>query len=143
MEYRVRSIAYLGEHLLARDVPIYRPPGGHAIYVDAKAFLPHIPPEKFPGQALAVELYLTGGIRAVEIGSVMFGRTDPDSGAFIPARNELVRLAIPRRVYTQSHMDYIIEVFEEIAAARDRIQGLEFDYRAQVLPHFTSTFKPL
>ncbi len=140
MQYRIRSTAYLGENLLNKGVPIYRPPGGHAIYVDAKAFLPHIPQEQFPGQALAVELYLKGGIRAVEIGSVMFGKKDNATGQFIPAKNELVRLAIPRRVYTQSHVDYIIEVFEEIAENRERCRGLKFDQRPEVLPHFTSTF---
>ena len=142
MNYRIRSTAYLGEHLLERGVPIYRPPGGHAIYVDAKNFLPHIPQEQLPGQALTVELYLTGGIRGVEIGSVMFGRNGPDGG-FIPAKNELVRLAIPRRVYTQSHVDYLIEVFEEIARSKERCRGLAFDERSEVLPHFTSTFKQL
>ena len=142
MQYRIRSTAYLGEHLLERGVPIYRPPGGHAIYVDAKNFLPHIPQEQLPGQALTVELYLTGGVRGVEIGSVMFGKQGADGG-FIPAKNELVRLAIPRRVYTQSHVDYLIEVFEEIAQNKDRCRGLAFDTRPEVLPHFTSTFKQL
>ena len=140
MQYRIRSTAYLGEALLKKGVPIYRPPGGHAIYVDAKAFLPHIPQEQFPGQALAVELYLSGGIRCTEIGSVMFGKKDAATGQFIPAKNELVRLAIPRRVYTQSHVDYIIEVFEEIAGNHERCRGLRFDKRPAVLPHFTSTF---
>ncbi|MBM4371607.1 MAG: tryptophanase, partial [Deltaproteobacteria bacterium] len=141
MQYRIRSTAYLGEHLQARGVPIYRPPGGHAIYVDARAFLPHIPQALLPAQALAVELYLEGGIRGVEIGSVMFGKPDPVSGALHPARNELVRLAIPRRVYTQSHVDYIVEVFEELARRRDDIRGMRFERRAEVLPHFTSTFQ--
>ena len=140
MQYRIGSTEYLGEHLLGKGVPIYRPPGGHAIYVDAKAFLPHIPQDQFPGQALAVELYITGGVRGVEIGSVMFGNKDAATGQFITAKNELVRLAIPRRVYTQSHVDYIIEVFEEIAENRERCRGLQFEHRPEVMPHFTSTF---
>jgi tryptophanase len=143
MHYRIRSTQYLGEHLNAVGVPTYQPAGGHAIYVDAKAFLPHIPAHQYPGQALTVAMYIEGGIRAVEIGSVMFGKEDPATGTFIPAPNELVRLAIPRRVYTQSHIDYVIEVMEMVAANRDKVRGLRFKYRAPVLPHFTSTFEPV
>jgi tyrosine phenol-lyase len=141
MHYRIRSTQYLGEHLNAVGVPTYQPAGGHAIYVDARAFLPHIPASQYPGQALCVAMFVEGGIRAVEIGSVMFGKEDPVTGAFVPAANELVRLAIPRRVYTQSHIDYVIEVMEEVAANRDQVRGLRFKYRAPVLPHFTSTFE--
>ena len=112
LQYRIRSVEYLGERLTAAGVPILRPPGGHAIYLNARTFLPHIAVEQYPGQSLAVELYRMGGIRSVEIGSVMFGTYRPD-GRLIPARMELVRLAIPRRVYTQSHIDYVIEVVVE------------------------------
>src|SRR5205823_1150337 len=105
LQYRIRSVAYLGEHLLAGGVQIVEPPGGHAIYMDAAAFCPHLPPEQFPGQTLLCALYRHAGIRAVEIGSVMFGRTDPETGETVHPPLELVRLAVPRRVYTQSHID--------------------------------------
>jgi tryptophanase len=141
MRYRVRSVEFLGERLLAAGVPIFEPPGGHAIYVDAKRMLPHLPPERFPGQALVGALYLEGGIRAVEIGSVMFGRRGP-GGEFVPAPNELVRLAMPRRVYTQSHVEYVIEVMTALANRREAIRGLRFANETTVLRHFTSTFEP-
>ncbi len=115
LQYRIRSVEYLGERLTRGGVPILQPPGGHAIYLNAKKFLPHIPVEQYPGQALVVELFRVGGIRSVEIGSVMFGKNDA-AGRLIPARMELVRLAIPRRVYTQSHIDYVIEVVLEVFA---------------------------
>ena len=118
LHYRIRSVAYLGEHLLAAGVQIVEPPGGHAIYIDAAAFCPHIPPAQFPGQALVCALYRHAGIRAVEIGSVMFGRVDPDTGEASHPPMELVRLAIPRRVYTQSHIDYVIEAAGEIFQKR-------------------------
>ncbi len=142
MRYRIRSVEFLGEHLVAAGVPIVEPPGGHAVYVDAGRFLPHIPPHEFPGQALVCALYLEGGIRAVEVGSVMFGRRGPD-GEFVPARNELVRLAIPRRVLTQSHVEYVVEVVLEIQKRRDEIRGLRFTREAPILRHFTSTFEPV
>lgn len=142
MRYRIRSVEFLGEHLAAAGVPIVEPPGGHAIYVDAGRFLPHIPPHEFPGQALVCALYLEGGIRAVEVGSVMFGRRGPD-GEFIPARNELVRLAIPRRVLTQSHVEYVVEVVLEVQKRREEICGLRFAREAPILRHFTSTFEPV
>ncbi len=142
MRYRIRSVEFLGEHLTALGIPIVEPPGGHAIYVDAGRFLPHIPPEQFPGQALVCALYREGGIRAVEVGSVMFGRREPD-GRFVPARNELVRLAIPRRVLTQSHVEYVVEVFQEIQKQREQIRGLRFVREAPILRHFTSTFEPV
>lgn len=139
MRYRIRATEYLGEHISKHGVPIFQPPGGHAIYIDAKRFLPHIPPHQFPGQALVAALYLEGGVRAVEIGSVMFGRWE--EGRFIPAKNELVRLAIPRRVYTQSHIDYVIEVVNEVFDHRDEIKGLKIVYEPPYLRHFTARFE--
>lgn len=141
LHYRVRSVEYLGEGLLRAGVPIIEPPGGHAIYIDAGAFLPHIPAEQFPGQALLCALYQHAGIRAVEIGSVMFGRTDPATGAAIRPAIELVRLAVPRRVYTQSHIDYVIEALAELATTRDRIRGLRIVEAPAVLRHFTAKFE--
>jgi tryptophanase len=140
LHYRIRSVEYLGEGLLKAGVPIIEPPGGHAIYIDAGAFLPHIPPEQFPGQALLCALYRHAGIRAVEIGSVMFGRGDPETGDVTHPPMELVRLAIPRRVYTQSHIDYVIEAMGELAAVKDRIKGLRIVEAPKVLRHFTARF---
>jgi tyrosine phenol-lyase len=117
--YRIRSVEYLAEKLIERGIPVLIPPGGHAVYLDAKRFAPHIPPEQFPGQSIVVELYRVGGIRSVEIGSVMFGRKDKETGKFIPHTMELVRLAVPRRVYTQSHIDYVVEVITEVYKNRD------------------------
>lgn len=133
LEYRIRSTAYLGEHLLKAGIQIVEPPGGHAIYIDAAAFCPHIPPEQFPGQALVCALYRHAGIRSVEIGSVMFGE------AGRPAM-ELVRLAIPRRVYTQSHIDFVIEAAAELFAERAKIRGLKIVQAPPVLRHFTAKF---
>jgi tyrosine phenol-lyase len=141
MQYRIRSTQYLGENLEKVGVPIFKPTGGHAIYINAKDFLPHIPAEQFPGQSLVVEMYIEGGIRAVEIGSVMFGKDHPETGEFLPARNELVRMAIPRRVYTQSHVDYVIEAMGNLATRKDAIRGLKFKKEAPILRHFTSTFE--
>ena len=129
LRYRIASTAYLGNHISAAGVPIVQPPGGHAIYIDARAFLPHIPPDQFPGVALAAELYLEGGIRSVEIGTLMF------AGA---AQMDLVRLAIPRRVYTQSHVDYLVEVIIEVFKNRERIRGMRLTYEAPFLRHFTA-----
>jgi tryptophanase len=143
LKYRIRSVAYLGENISAIGAPIFQPPGGHAIYIDAKAFLPHIPPHQYPGQALACELYLCGGIRACEIGSVMFGKIDPDSGEFEPAKLEMVRLAIPRRVYTKSHIDYVVECVEAVFHKREEIKGMRIVYEPPVLRHFTAQFQPL
>ena len=143
LKYRIRSVAYLGEHISAMGAPIFQPPGGHAIYIDAKTFLPHIPPHEYPGQALACELYLIGGIRTCEIGSVMFGKTDPINGEFEPAKLEMVRLAIPRRVYTKSHIDYVVECVEALYQKREEIKGMRIVYEPPVLRHFTSTFEPL
>ena len=138
--YRLASTRYLGDHIAQAGVPIVQPPGGHAIYIDAQAMVPHIPQSQFPGQALACELYLAGGIRSVEIGSVMFGRRDPQSGAETPAEMELVRLALPRRVYTQSHVDYLVEVIQAVQAAKDQIGGLAITYQPAALRHFTAKF---
>jgi len=134
LRYRIASTAYLGNHISEKGVPIVQPPGGHAIYLDAKAFLPHIPVEQFPGVALATELYLEGGIRSVEIGSLMFAAA---------ARMELVRLAIPRRVYTQSHIDYVVEIILKVFARREEIRGMRLTYEAPFLRHFTAHLEPL
>lgn len=142
LQYRLRSTEYLGEKITAVGVPIIEPPGGHAIYIDAKNFLPHIPPEQYPGQSIVCELYIEGGLRTVEIGSVMFGKYDKQ-GKLIPAMMELVRLAIPRRVYTQSHIDYVAEVVIEVFKNRDKLKGYEITYEAPMLRHFTAKFKPL
>jgi len=142
LEYRIRSVEYLGEKLVAAGVPIIEPPGGHAIYLDAKRFLPDVPQEQFPGQSITCELYIEGGIRAVEIGSVMFGKYD-DNGKLIPPPMELVRMAIPRRVYTQSHIDYLIEVILEVYKNRKSLKGYEITYEAPMLRHFTAQFTPV
>lgn len=142
LHYRISSAKYLGDLLMKNDIPILKPVGGHAIYIDAKAFLPNIPVENFPGHALVCELYKTGGIRAVEIGSVMFGKYDPN-GKMIPADMELVRMAIPRRVYTQSHIDYVAEVLEEIKKYKDRIKGVKIIEEPKFLRHFTAKFAPV
>ncbi|HED06909.1 MAG TPA: tryptophanase [Ignavibacteria bacterium] len=142
LQYRIRSVEYLGEKLIGAGVPIIEPPGGHAIYIDAKRFLPAIPLEQFPGQALTCELYIHGGIRAVEIGSVMFGKYDSE-GNLIPPPMELVRLAIPRRVYTQSHIDYVAEKIIEVYEKREQIKGLKITYQAPMLRHFTAKFEKI
>ncbi len=141
LRYRIRSTAYLGDKLAAAGVPAIRPSGGHAIYLDARALLPHIPPLQYPGIALAAELYVEAGIRGVEIGSVMFG-LHPD-GSESPATMELVRLAIPRRVYTQSHIDYVAEAVIAVAGARDRLRGYRIVRAPRVLRHFTAEFEPV
>jgi tyrosine phenol-lyase len=143
LTYRMRSTAYLGDGMRAAGVPIVEPPGGHAIYLDAGAFLPHIPPRAYPGQALACEIYLAGGIRSCEIGSVMLGRTDAATGQETPAAMELVRLALPRRVYTQSHIDYVVEVVTDVAARRNDLRGLTIVEQPATLRHFTARFAPL
>ncbi len=143
LQYRIRSIEYLGEKLLNEDVPIIEPPGGHAIYLDAKRFTPHIPPEQYPGQSIVCELYIEGGLRTTEIGSVMFGKYDKQTGKLIPAMMELVRLAIPRRVYTQSHIDYVAEVVTEVYKMRNKLKGYKIVYEAPMLRHFTARFQPL
>jgi tryptophanase len=141
LQYRLRSVAYLGEHLLKAGIQIVEPPGGHAIYIDAAAFCPHIPPAQFPGQALVCALYRHAGIRAVEIGSVMFGRVDPDTGESSHPPMELVRLAVPRRVYTQSHIDYVVEATVEVFRQRERMRGLRITAEPEALRHFTARFE--
>jgi len=134
LRYRIASTCYLGQHISGRGVPIVQPPGGHAIYIDAGRMLPHIPRRQFPGQALAVELYRHAGVRSVEIGSVMFGDK---------ARHELLRLAIPRRVYTQSHIDYVVEAILEVNERRQELRGLEIVAQPEFLRHFSARFRPL
>ena len=141
LRYRVRTNEYIGEKLTALGVPIVQPVGGHAVFVDARRFLPHIPPLEYPGQSLAVALYEHGGIRACEIGTVMFGQR-PD-GTEVAADMDLVRLAMPRRVYTQSHADYLVEVFEEVVRRRDSLRGLRIVSQPPQLRHFTARFEPL
>jgi tryptophanase len=131
----------MGEHLDSIGVPYLKPTGGHAIYLDAKAFAPHIPLEQFPGQAVACQLYLEGGIRSCEIGGIMFGRTDPETGKYLAPAMELVRLAFPRRVYTQSHFDYVLEVIEQVFKKRKTLKGFRFTYQAPYLRHFTAQFE--
>ncbi|MGD9092491.1 MAG: tryptophanase [Anaerolineales bacterium] len=143
LEYRLGQTAYLVERLLNAGIPVIEPPGGHAVYLDAKALFPHIPQGAFPGQAVSIELYLEGGIRGVEIGSVMFAFPDPQTGTIVYPKLELVRLAIPRRVYTQSHLDYVVVTLVDIAARRDEIGGYKFTYAPQLLRHFTARFEPL
>ncbi len=140
LRYRIRSTAYLGDALHAAGVPLVRPFGGHAIYLDARALLPHVPPLEYPGQSLAVELYRAGGIRGCEIGTVMFGR-HPD-GTETPAAMDLVRLAIPRRTYTQSHIDYVIEVVHDVAARAGELGGYRIVREPAALRHFSATFAP-
>ncbi len=141
LRYRVRCNEYIGERLLSLGVPIVQPVGGHAVFVDARAFLAHIPPLAYPGQALAVALYEVGGVRSCEIGSVMFGRQP--GGQELPARFDLVRLAVPRRVYTQSHADYLVEVFEAIARERTRLPGYRIVQEPKLMRHFTAQFARL
>ncbi len=134
LKYRIASTAFLGNRVASEGVPIVQPPGGHAIYLDARAFLPHVPPAQFPGVALAVELYLEGGIRSVEIGTLMFGEH---------AKMDLVRLAIPRRVYTQSHIEYVVEVILDVWRRRENIRGYELIHQSPFLRHFTARLRPI
>lgn len=140
LRYRIASTAYVGEHLRALGVPVLQPFGGHAVYLDGRRFCPHLADEQLPGWAVTVALYEEAGIRACEIGNVMFGRKTPEGSWQWPTL-DLVRLAIPRRVYTQSHMDYVVEAIGELFQRREQIQGLEFVYRNEVLPHFTARFR--
>jgi tyrosine phenol-lyase len=143
LRYRLASARYLGDGLLAAGIPIVRPPGGHAIYIDAGAFLPHIPPKQFPAQALGCALYEEGGIRGVEIGTLMFGGLDPATGKERTAALELLRLAIPRRVYTQSHIDYVVEVGKQVVELRESLRGFRIVEEAEHLRHFTARLAPL
>jgi tryptophanase len=142
LRYRAASTAYVVDRLLAAGVPVVRPAGGHAVYLDARRFLPHVPPLRFPGQSLAVELYREAGIRGCEIGTVMFGH-DPHTGEDRPAKWDLVRLAIPRRVYTQSHMDYVVEATLEVWRQRERLGGMRIVEAPRFLRHFSARFEPI
>jgi len=142
LAYRIGQTAYLSEKIKEKGVPIIEPPGGHAVYLDAGSLLPHISQSEFPGQALTAALYLEGGIRGVEIGSVMFAHPDPDTGEIIYPKLELVRLALPRRVYTQSHLDYVADTIENIIEKRDAIGGYKITYQPKLMRHFTCRFEP-
>jgi len=143
LSYRIAHTKYLADRLMEENVPILEPPGGHAVYLDARRFLPHIPQRELPGQALVCALYLEGGIRGVEIGSVMFARKDPETGEVIYPDLELVRLAIPRRVYTQAHLDYVVETCKRLYENREEIGGLCYTYAPELLRHFTARFEPV
>jgi tyrosine phenol-lyase len=142
LHYRIKSTTYLGEKLKEKGIPVVWPIGGHAVYIDAKKLYPNIPVNEYPGQALVCDLYIKGGVRCVEVGSVMFGKYD-ENEQLIPAQNELVRLAIPRRVYTQSHIDYVLEVFDEILEIQNQKHGYKITYEPQFLRHFTALFEKL
>jgi len=139
LRYRTEQTKYLGESLHALGAPVIRPIGGHAVYVIADKFLPHIAWDKFPAHALAIALYIEGGIRGVEIGSIMEGR-DPQTGENRKARQEFLRLAIPRRVYTKEHLDYVIEIFKTLINNKNKIRGVKFKYESPILRHFSSRF---
>ncbi|MBT3590469.1 MAG: tryptophanase [Candidatus Marinimicrobia bacterium] len=141
LHYRVSETRYLGEHLTEIGYPILQPPGGHAIYIDAKELLPHIPSLQYPGQSLSVEMYIAGGIRTVEIGSVMFGKVNQKTGEETPSEMELVRLALPRRTHTQSHIDYVIEVMKEIFKSKSKLAGYRIKKQPPFLRHFTANFE--
>jgi tryptophanase len=143
LAYRINQTAYLADRLLENGIPIIEPPGGHAVYLDAKRFLPHIPQKEFPGQSLSIELYLEGGVRACEIGSVMFAHPDLETGEMIYPDLDLVRLAIPRRVYTQSHLDYVADTVIKIFTRKASLRGYKFTYAPELLKHFTARFEPL
>ncbi len=143
LAYRIGQTAYFADQLKTAGIPIVEPAGGHAIYLDAGRLLPHIPHAEFPGQALAAALYLEGGIRGVEIGSVMFAYPDPDTGEMIYPKLELVRLAIPRRTYTRSHFDYIVEILKTLTQKRENLRGYRITYAPPLLRHFTARFEPL
>jgi tryptophanase len=139
LHYRIISTQYLGDHLTKAGIPIMRPVGGHAVYIDARAMLPHITPLHYPGQSLACEMYLHAGIRACEIGTVMFG-LQADGVTELPASMDLVRLAIPRRVYTQSHIDYVIEALTEINENKNSLKGMKINWQPKQLRHFSARF---
>jgi len=143
LAYRLGQTAYLAEGLIEAGIPIVQPPGGHAVYIDAGALLPHVPRDQFPGQSLAVELYLEGGVRGVEIGSVAFAHTDPQTGETEYPLLELVRLAIPRRMYTQAHMDHVIGTLKRIGARRESLRGFRIVEAPELLRHFTARFEPI
>ncbi|MFQ5454375.1 MAG: beta-eliminating lyase-related protein, partial [Candidatus Zixiibacteriota bacterium] len=142
LEYRINQVRYLGDMLKDTGLPIVEPTGGHAVFVDAGQLLPHIPAHKFPGQSLAVEFFVEGGIRVVELGSLMFGGFNPNNGEKLTAKRELIRLALSRRVYTNSHLDYIAEVAGRIALKKESLTGYEITRQATFLRHFTCELKP-
>jgi tryptophanase len=143
LAYRIGQTAYFASRLLEAGIPMIEPAGGHAIYLDAGRLLPHIPHGEFPGQSLAASLYLEGGVRTVEIGSVMFAHPDPDTGEIVYPQLELVRLALPRRVYTQSHLDYVVEILARLAKHPEQLRGYRLVYAPPLLRHFTARFEPL
>ena len=143
LSYRVAHTQYLANRLVEQGIPILEPPGGHAVYIDVKRFLPHVPQSELAGQALSCALYLEGGIRAIELGSVAFAREDPETGETIYPDLEMVRMAIPRRVYTQAHLDYVVETWQQIYEKRDQIRGMRYTYAPHLLRHFTAHFEPL
>ena len=143
LRFRVGQVENFGALLTAAGIPIMQPTGGHAVYIDAKKLLPHIPPLEFPAQALSVALYREGGIRGVEIGSVMFGSEHPETGEPIPAPMELIRLAVPRRVFTNSHLEYVAEVLEDIRDMRHTLRGLRMTFAPKVLRHFSARFEEI
>ena len=143
LTYRIGQVQRMGEEMLARGVPIIKPVGGHAVYVDAKSLLPHIPQSRFPAQSLACALYLEGGVRGVEIGSLMFAHTDAETGETVYPAMELVRLAVPRRVYTETHLSYVAEICGRLRERSERLRGLEIEYEAPVLRHFTARLRPV
>lgn len=143
LAYRLAQTSYLVNQLLENQIPVLEPAGGHAVYIDAGRMLPHIPPAKFPGQALVAQIYLEGGIRAVELGSVAFAHPDPETGETIHPQMELVRLALPRRTYTQSHLDYVVETLSRIDQQKEHLQGFRITYAPPLLRHFTAKFEPL
>jgi len=143
LAYRTSQTRYLGERLIEAEIPIVEPPGGHAIYLDAQRFLPHIPPEQFPALSLENALYVEGSIRGVEIGSVMFAHADPASGEMQYPELELIRLALPRRVYTQRHLDYVVDTLVTLKKRREELRGYRFTYEAPYLRHFTARFEML
>ncbi|HEY0557433.1 MAG TPA: hypothetical protein VGG20_24470, partial [Thermoanaerobaculia bacterium] len=143
LRFRVGQVENFGALLTAAGIPIMQPTGGHAVYIDAKKLLPHIPPLEFPAQALSVALYREGGIRGVEIGSVMFGSEHPETGEPIPAPMELIRLAVPRRVFTNSHLEYVAEVLGDIRDMRHTLRGLRMTFAPKVLRHFSARFEEI
>ena len=143
LKYRLAEVRYLGEHLQQIGFHTIQPPGGHAVYIDARTTLDHIPQKQYPGHTLAVEFYKSGGVRTCEIGSVMFGRWDPETKQEIPSSMELLRMALPRRTHTQSHIDYVLEVAKEVLERKKEIRGLKITHQPPFLRHFTAGFEPL
>jgi tryptophanase len=143
LSYRLAHTQYLANRLVDQGIPILEPPGGHAVYIDVKRFLPHVPQSELAGQALSCALYLEGGIRAIELGSVAFAHEDPETGETIYPDLEMVRMAIPRRVYTQAHLDYVVETWQRLYEKRDQIRGMRYTYAPRLLRHFTAHFEPL